>query len=188
MRGRFHRIAVNQNARVEVLFLPALSLKFAINPAGNPGLVSAADVDETAHETEARKHVDYVGPLRGVVAAQYGAGGPPLTAFVMLADELRQQLNGHGRDCSNRRPIPANEPQADKLADVSNHPNRSKQNIRIGANPSPAEIARAREDAGLTQNSVRWSTKGCALRQLKRGEIARGMRRLGIVLPESKQT
>jgi len=72
---------------------------------------------------------------------------------------------------------------------VSNHPNRSKQNIRIGANPSPAEIARAREDAGLTQNSVRWSTKGCALRQLKRGEIARGdVRRLGIVLPEPKQT
>lgn len=100
-----------------------------------------------------------------------------------------------------------------KLAAVSNHPNRSKQNIRVGANPSAAEIARAREDAGLTQEEFgalvykgmrscqEWESGGrrmppdtweliqiklAALRHLKRGEIARGdIRRLGIVLPET---
>jgi DNA-binding XRE family transcriptional regulator len=30
------------------------------------------------------------------------------------------------------------------------HPNRSKTNVRAAANPSPAEIRRAREEAGLT--------------------------------------
>lgn len=33
---------------------------------------------------------------------------------------------------------------------VANHPNRSKTNIRAGANPTPAQVRRAREDAGLT--------------------------------------
>lgn len=34
---------------------------------------------------------------------------------------------------------------------MANHPNRSKANRSLGANPTPAEIRRAREDAGLTQ-------------------------------------
>lgn len=97
---------------------------------------------------------------------------------------------------------------------VANHPNRSKQNIHVGANPKPAEISRVREDAGLTQGEFaalvykgyravqEWESgerrmppdtweliqiKLAALRQLKRGEVARGdIRRLGIQLPEPK--
>lgn len=38
---------------------------------------------------------------------------------------------------------------AAKLAVVP-HPNRSKTNIRAGSNPTPAQIRRAREQAGLT--------------------------------------
>lgn len=37
-----------------------------------------------------------------------------------------------------------------KLAVVATHPNRSKANIRAGSNPTPAQVRRAREDAGLT--------------------------------------
>lgn len=37
------------------------------------------------------------------------------------------------------------------LADVSNHPNRSKKNPSAARNPTPAEIRAAREAAGLTQ-------------------------------------
>lgn len=99
------------------------------------------------------------------------------------------------------------------LARVANHPNRSKQNVRVGANPSPAEILRARTDLAMTQTQFgelvykgmrvvqEWEAGGrrmppdtweliqikvAALRHLKRGEIARGdVRRLGIVLPET---
>jgi hypothetical protein len=35
-----------------------------------------------------------------------------------------------------------------KLAYLPSHPNRSRSNIRPGANPSPAQVRRAREDAG----------------------------------------
>jgi DNA-binding XRE family transcriptional regulator len=34
------------------------------------------------------------------------------------------------------------------------HPNRSKQNRNVAANPKPAEIRRAREDAGLTMEQA----------------------------------
>jgi hypothetical protein len=37
-----------------------------------------------------------------------------------------------------------------KLAVVATHPNRSKSNVRAGANPTPAQVRRAREDAKLT--------------------------------------
>jgi len=102
------------------------------------------------------------------------------------------------------------------LARVANHPNRSKSNIHAGANPSASEISRARSDAGLTQGEFgelvykNWRTvqdwesgerrmppdtwelvqiKLAAIRHLKRGEISRGdVRRLGILLPEPKQT
>jgi DNA-binding XRE family transcriptional regulator len=37
---------------------------------------------------------------------------------------------------------------------VANHPNRNKKKLTIGDNPSPAEIRRAREDAGLTQTQA----------------------------------
>jgi hypothetical protein len=37
-----------------------------------------------------------------------------------------------------------------RLAVVANHPNRSKTNVKAGANPTPAQVRRAREDAGLT--------------------------------------
>lgn len=101
------------------------------------------------------------------------------------------------------------------LAGVANHPNRSKQNVRVGANPSAAEISRARADSGLTQQQFgelvykgyrsvqEWEAgtnrmppdtweliqiKLAALRQVKRGEVAAGdIRRLGIVLPEPKE-
>jgi DNA-binding transcriptional regulator YiaG len=33
---------------------------------------------------------------------------------------------------------------------LPNHPNRSKGNISAAANPTPAQVRRAREDAGLT--------------------------------------
>lgn len=102
-----------------------------------------------------------------------------------------------------------------KLAAVANHPNRSKSNVRAGANPSSAEIQRARSDAGLTQEQFgelvyksyravqEWESgerrmppdtweliqiKLAALRHLKRGEIAPGdIRRLGIVLPATAE-
>ena len=102
-----------------------------------------------------------------------------------------------------------------KLASVANHPNRSKQNVRVGANPSAADITRARADSGLTQQEFAelvykgyravqdWEAgtnrmppdtweliqiKLAALRQVKCGEVAAGdIRRLGIVLPEPKQ-
>lgn len=37
-----------------------------------------------------------------------------------------------------------------KLKLVPSHPNRSKTNIRAGSNPTPAQVRRAREKAGLT--------------------------------------
>ena len=37
---------------------------------------------------------------------------------------------------------------------VANHPNRSKQNRGVGSNPTPAEILRTREAAGLTQSEA----------------------------------
>lgn len=37
---------------------------------------------------------------------------------------------------------------------VSNHPNRSQANRGVASNPKPAEILRAREDAGLTQQQA----------------------------------
>ena len=40
------------------------------------------------------------------------------------------------------------------LALLGNHPNRSQANRRVDANPTPAEILRAREDAGLTQQQA----------------------------------
>lgn len=39
---------------------------------------------------------------------------------------------------------------AAKLSLVASHPNRSKSNIRARSNPTPAQVRRAREDAGLT--------------------------------------
>lgn len=40
------------------------------------------------------------------------------------------------------------------LARMAGHPNRSKTNIRAGANPTPAQVRRAREEAGLTQEQA----------------------------------
>ena len=40
------------------------------------------------------------------------------------------------------------------VADVANHPNRSQANRSIAGNPKPAEILRAREGAGLTQQQA----------------------------------
>lgn len=40
------------------------------------------------------------------------------------------------------------------LEPVSNHPNRSKTNRGAGSNPTPAEIMRLREDAGMTQDQI----------------------------------
>lgn len=37
---------------------------------------------------------------------------------------------------------------------MRSHPNRSKTNIRAGANPTPAQVIRAREEAGLTQRQA----------------------------------
>lgn len=37
---------------------------------------------------------------------------------------------------------------------MPSHPNRSKTNIKAGSNPTPAQIRRAREDAGLTQEQA----------------------------------
>lgn len=37
---------------------------------------------------------------------------------------------------------------------VANHPNRSQANRSAAGNPKPAEILRAREDAGLTQQQA----------------------------------
>lgn len=37
---------------------------------------------------------------------------------------------------------------------MPNHPNRSKRNRGHAANPTPAEIVKAREDAGLTQTQA----------------------------------
>lgn len=42
----------------------------------------------------------------------------------------------------------------DILALMGNHPNRSKTNRQVDANPTPSEILRAREDAGLTQQQA----------------------------------
>lgn len=39
---------------------------------------------------------------------------------------------------------------SDKLPRVSGHPNRSKTNVKAGTNPTPAQVKRAREAAGLT--------------------------------------
>lgn len=41
-----------------------------------------------------------------------------------------------------------------KLADVANHPNRSKRNRSSSANPTPAQVIAAREAAGLTQSEA----------------------------------
>lgn len=41
-----------------------------------------------------------------------------------------------------------------KIATVGNHPNRSRTNVKAAANPSPATIIRAREDARLTQTQA----------------------------------
>jgi len=41
-----------------------------------------------------------------------------------------------------------------KLADVANHPNRSKRNRSSSANPTPAQVIAAREAAGLTQSQA----------------------------------
>lgn len=41
-----------------------------------------------------------------------------------------------------------------KLAVVPNHPNRGQRANKVAANPTPAEILRAREDAGLTQQQA----------------------------------
>lgn len=40
---------------------------------------------------------------------------------------------------------------AAKLSDVANHPNRSKRNPSLEANPTPAQIVAARQAAELTQ-------------------------------------
>ncbi|HZF19526.1 MAG TPA: hypothetical protein VE008_07445 [Burkholderiales bacterium] len=45
-------------------------------------------------------------------------------------------------------------PAEDLEGAVSNHPNRSKTNRGAGSNPKPAEILRAREAAGLTQDQA----------------------------------
>lgn len=37
---------------------------------------------------------------------------------------------------------------------MSNHPNRSKQSSSPGGNPTPKEVAEAREKAGLTQTDA----------------------------------
>jgi DNA-binding transcriptional regulator YiaG len=41
-----------------------------------------------------------------------------------------------------------------KLADVANHPNRSKRSPSSGRNPTPAEILAARTTAELTQTEA----------------------------------
>ena len=40
---------------------------------------------------------------------------------------------------------------AAKMLDVANHPNRSKRNPSLEANPTPAQIVAARQAAELTQ-------------------------------------
>ena len=97
------------------------------------------------------------------------------------------------------------------LALMGNHPNRSKTNRQVDANPTPSEILRAREDAGLTQqqaadllfsswrtwqdwergerrmNPASWelfNTKLRARKLLAAGEISPALlRRLGVYLP-----
>jgi DNA-binding transcriptional regulator YiaG len=94
---------------------------------------------------------------------------------------------------------------------VSNHPNRSQANRAVAGNPKPAEILRAREDAGLTQQQAAdllfssWRTwqnweagerrmppsawelfnaKINASKMIEKGEITEALlRRLGIYLP-----
>lgn len=97
------------------------------------------------------------------------------------------------------------------LPAVSNHPNRSKANRSAGSNPTPAEILRAREDTGMTQDQAgallysgrrtwqdweagarrmhpsSWelfTVKINARKLLEKGEITEALlRRLGIYLP-----
>lgn len=94
---------------------------------------------------------------------------------------------------------------------VSNHPNRSQANRGVAGNPKPAEILRAREDAGLTQQQAAdllfssWRTwqnweagerrmppsawelfnaKINARKMIEKGEITEAtLRRLGLYLP-----
>jgi hypothetical protein len=40
------------------------------------------------------------------------------------------------------------------MSTMPSHPNRSKTNIRAGQNPKPAQIARAREAAGLDRDQA----------------------------------